>query len=183
LQCATGHPSHQVAIHKFATEIQSACQNDTFVSFTLSGSKKNEQEDELRRRILRSAHGRTIYLKSKKKDDLYLQVTLKFHGTTDIAQNFKVSSPFLCKEILQMMNESSNNIQRGELVTLDGSWILADTSCRFKVAKGGTRNQTIQKLTVSLPHDRPKNVLLPTNSPFFIKLGMSNAEGTFFTAD
>jgi hypothetical protein len=210
-------PSVIPEIKEFAYEVQCACHTGTFVSFAMLGPSqnppRNQEKEEWKNQVrgrIRSVHGRIIQLKSTKKKkqkmvpqentdlsqwenkgDLYLQVTLKYHGKTDIAQNWKISNNQVDEELLQLIereftidSKAPLAIQRGELITTEGSWVLSKrfssdpSTYQLKVlhSKPTAKNVTKPVLKVA-PHDRPKNTPLSPHSPFFIKLGVTNAEG------
>jgi SAM-dependent methyltransferase len=193
-------------IQQFAHEIQSACHTGTFVSFSLLGPSSNppqnfereEWKHKLRGRI-RAVQGRVIELKTKKKtntvlnkSDLYLQLTLKYHGTTDIAKNWKISNNHLYEELMRLLQREFTVdpeppfgiLQRGELITTERTWILSKrfssegSTYQLKMRHLKPTAQTDTKpLLMVAPHDRQKNRPLSPLSPFFIKLGVTNEQG------
>ena len=83
----------------FVDEIEESLKNNNFVSLMLQGVKKKkgkkiEGADDLLRGSIRQVQGRLIMVASKKKkknsdsETLLLQLTLKYHGATDVCKNF-----------------------------------------------------------------------------------------------
>lgn len=69
-------------VHTFLSHVQKAVQADTLLSFSLRGPSKNALNDS-DRGCLRMVEGRSIGLAKKKR---VVQVTFKYHGTTDICK-------------------------------------------------------------------------------------------------
>lgn len=202
-----GGSNYRSEIQQFAYEIQSACHAGTFVSFSLLGSSpnppQNQEREEWKNKLrgqIRSVQGRVIQLKKTKKastniinqSDLYLQLTLKYHGTTDIAKNWKISNHHLYEELIRLLQceftvdhePPFEIIQRGELITTERKWILTKRlslegstyQLKMRHSRLTAQNDT-NPLFMVAPHDRQKNRPLSPLSPFFIKLGVTNEQG------
>lgn len=193
---------------------------NVFVSFTLNGPKaprktKNmndaqkkkveEQKNQLLGRM-KEVKGRLISLREKKKsrgshnnnpEKLYLQLTIKFFGATDLARNWELDTNIEQKliELITQGGDSSTKSEWGEVGNTDiifnsaeleltnGTWRLdlkqKNARCIFKAEKIN-ENGTKTKENISealLPHDKPKNLLLSPSSLFFQRLGLTDSDG------
>ena len=107
---------HIQVTDSFISKVSESVVDSTFVSFTLRGPKaprKRKQkkssaatmtdydalaaEKERLRGCVKTVHGRLIALQDKKKkkkneERIYMQATTKYHGATDLAENWLVSS-------------------------------------------------------------------------------------------
>lgn len=204
------------AIEKFCSETDAVLQSDhpqdVFISFTLRGIKaprktKNmtdlkraqieKEKDNLRGKI-REVHGRLLLLKSKtggvrnntSDETLFLQITTKYHGATDVAQNFKLCD-FRIKDVMSSgsppsewgnLDESKNRCSflTAEMKTVQGTWMLDLTqSTKGKMCKFIKSSSSSKKVESSktLSHDIPKNFVLSPSLPFFQKLGITDENG------
>jgi len=214
--------AEEAAIDKFCSEIDAVLQSDNpqdkFLSFTLRGVKaprktKNmselkraqlEKEKENLRGKIREVQGRLLLLKSKtsvkntkeNKDDgnLFLQTTIKYHGATDVAQNFKLCDDFRLKNVL--LSETSPKSEWGnvegesnertfpflsaEMKTVDGTWMLdlTQSSTKGKLCKFiKTKKALLESSSKPLAHDIPKKFVLSPSLAFFQKLGITDENG------
>lgn len=208
------------AIEQFCSKIDTILQSDnpheTFLSFTLKGIKaprktKNmseskrsqiEKEKENLRGKIREVHGRLLLLKTKtgnktnSNDNLFVQTTTKYHGATDVAQNFKLCE-FRLKDVMCLSSSSKpsaislplsewgnvDDLQcspflSGEVETVDGSWLL-DLTKRSKgqMCKFVQKKNNVKTSSMTLTHDKPKNFVLSPSSLFFQKLGITDEQG------
>lgn len=196
---------------------------EQFISFTLKGPKAprktksmneaqilkvQEEKDKLRGRM-RLVNGRIISLRDKKKsssDDsssLYLQLTVKFFGATDIIVNLSLNQHNIdyTNDLTQLILGEGDafaisewgkapqtsgllNFQSGELELSNGKWMLdmkRKAKCKF-IGSKKRKNKNIddtaseKKLIVS-SHDKAKNFLLSPSAPFFQRLGITDANG------
>lgn len=219
-------PSSQVrtdqlqAIYKFTSCVNDVLSREdakeNFISFVLKGKKVPKKtktmNDEKRHQIdlekerlrgqIREISGRLVLFSSKKKrgnDDgqkLCVQTTIKYHGATDMAQNYdlvdfedkllKLIHPELSAldDITTKKIESewgamnhSLSIQCGELITKEGKWELNISGkrsfCKFFLK----RKETTPVDAPLLSHDQPKRTLLSPSALFFQKLGITDADG------
>lgn len=183
---------------------------------------KIEKEKEALRGKYKNISGRLVFLQDKKKrrkkkdgndatidvesGSLYLQVTIKYHLATDIAQNWKIGT----------LDDDDNNIaldvseiesglrgifgsavplsewgvttnKDGEM-DLRGGELVADKvyelqlhgkKATFRPSKIKNKKGQPQLMNdpTQLSHDRTKNVPLSTSSEYFQKLGVTNADG------
>ncbi len=190
------------------------------VSFTLNGPKaprrtKNmndvqkkkveEQKNQLLGRM-KEVKGRLISLRDKKKtrgghnnnpEKLYLQVTIKFFGATDLARNWELDTNIEQKliELITQGGDSSSKSEWGEVGNTDtifdsaeleltnGTWRLdlkqQNAKCIFKAGKiNDTGTKTKEKISEALlSHDKPKNFLLSPSALFFQRLGLTDSDG------
>ncbi len=207
-----------------ANAVKSSSEDDNsengFISFTLKGARAprktkkmseakraqiDKSKEELRGKI-REVQGRLIMLKPKGKgnksrnarsETILLQSTIKFHGATDMAQNFKLQD--VENHLKELFTGSSTSegigvsewgevhgmespIKSAELQTVEGSWKLdlSGSSSQKKLCKFIKSKSSASKSKESsniLSHDKSKNVLLSPSAPFFQKLGITDANG------
>jgi hypothetical protein len=162
----------------------------------------DKSKENLRGKI-REVQGRLIILKPKKgkklgnsrDESIFVQTTIKYHGATDVAQNFKLQDvenhlkELFAGSISEGVSTSEwgevdtigSPIQSAELQTVGGHWKLDLTHtsskkkllCNFIKNKGSKSKEPSNPLT----HDQPKNVLLSPSAPFFQKLGITDTNG------
>ena len=183
---------------------------------------KIEKEKEALRGKYKTILGRLVFLQDKKKrrkkkdgndladvesaGSLYLQVTIKYHLATDIAQNWKIGTlgdddiALDVSEVKSGLKGIFNNnsdgsewgettnedgeidIRAGELVNTDGVYELQlhGKTASFRPSKTKNKNKEkgpqLMNDPSQLSHDRTKNVPLSTSSEFFQKLGVTNAD-------
>jgi SAM-dependent methyltransferase len=219
-------PSSQVrtdqlqALHKFTSCVNDALSGEdateNFRSFVLKGRKvpktTKTMSDEKRHQInlekerlrgqIREISGRLVLFSSKKKkgnengQKLCVQTTIKYHGATDVVQNYDllgfgdklfhlihpeistVEDDVTTKKIVSEWGALNHglSIQYGELITREGKWdfnILGKKSfCKFS-----KRKETMSVDEPLLSHDQPKSTLLSPSALFFQKLGITDAHG------
>ena len=179
----------QKLVTDFVTEVERAIQDENFISLTLQGEKRkksNTLEDaELLRGSIRQVQGRLIFVQGKsKKRQVLLQLTLKYHGATDICKNIKVQelSERLPKLILDPLESEwgmeavqSKPIRRAELKTQTNVWDLQISSS--KLVRRKTARADTKKATQPTSHDREKNVPLSRKADFFQALGLTKPDG------
>ena len=179
----------QKLVTDFVTEVERAIQDENFISLTLQGEKRkksNTPEDaELLRGSIRQVQGRLILVQGKsKKRQVLLQLTLKYHGATDICKNIKVQdvSERLPKLILDPLESEwgmeavqSKPIRRAELKTQTNVWDLQISSS--KLVRRKTARADANKATQPTSHDREKNVPLSKKADFFQALGLTKPDG------
>lgn len=199
-----------------------------FISFTLKGPKaprktkkmseatraQVEKAKEGLRGKIREVQGRLIILKSKTKgeklgnasrsDTLLIQSTIKFHGATDVAKNFKLedveshlkeifigrttsgsssdSISTVISEWGEVDHKVGSPIRSAELQTVRGCLKLDLTNasskkkiCNF-IKKRSRINNSSEAARV-LSHDQPKHVLLSPSALFLQKLGITDGNG------
>lgn len=198
------------AVEKFCSEIDAVLQSDNpqdmFLSFTLRGRKaprKNKNMTELKRAQIekekenlrgkiREVQGRLLLLKSKKgarntnDETLFVQTTTKYHGATDVAQNFKLCEFRLQDLMLSGIPPSEwGNLDEprrfpflsAEMKTLEGTWMLDLTqSSKGKMCKFIKSSKKVES-SKPLSHDKPKNFALSPSLLFFQKLGITDENG------
>lgn len=201
-------------INAFTSEVAKTVINtkdepSDFLSFTLKGVKaprktkkmseaKREQVDKTKEELrgkIREVHGRLITLKSKKKgakvgrpsdgDLILIQTTIKFHGATDVAQNFKlheVQDHLKCLFVGNTSDAQSTSewgevefnglpIQTAELKTINGDWKLdlkqtsSKKMCKFIKNKGKKTKEPPSPRT----HDQKKECVIITLCAFLSK--------------
>jgi SAM-dependent methyltransferase len=184
----------EASIQNFSSKVASSLNDeDSFVSLTLNGPKKpnkssSESSDRLRG-CIRQVQGRLIAIKGQKK----LQMTIKYHGATDVAKNWEIDQVKLESLLLAQTDVhsfasewgaetlhpcgTSLGIQRGELVTTTGTWIWSVTNTKrpklaFHKSKSSQTTNSLQS------HDRTKQTLLANTAPFWQKLGIAKADGS-----
>ena len=223
------------AKNEFISKASKSVADQTFVSFTLRGPKTPRKrkgkkssatdyhalaaEKERLRGCVKTVHGRLIALQDKKKrnkkgkngkeadqeEQIYMQATTKYHGATDLAQNWLVSSSpstdksFNGDEVekgLQQMffpdmsvtgsewgtsplSDPDLGIRMAELVTNDGTHELnlSLKKPKLKFIKSKTRNEGGKTKSQVTSHDRTKMVPLLPSEPFLQRLGVSDKDG------
>ena len=185
----------------FVEEIKESLKNDNFVSLMLQGvkkkkGKKKEGTDDLLRGSIRQVQGRLIMVSSKKKkrsngknndsETLLLQLTLKYHGATDVCKNFppedvpKTIYDLILGDPTEMASEwgvqavRAQSIQSAQLATANQIWDLKLDG------KASLRKQKVNNATtspVAESHDRVKQVPLSNQAEFLQRLGVTNADG------
>lgn len=222
------------ATNEFISKASESVADQTFVSFTLRGpkaprkrkSKKSSATDydalaaekERLRGCVKTVHGRLIALQDKKKrnkkgnngkeadqeEQIYMQATTKYHGATDLAQNWLVSSPSTDKSFngdevekgLQQiffpdisatgsewgttpLSDPDLGIRMAELVTSDGTHELnlSLKKPKIKFVKSKTQNESGKTKNQVASHDRTKKVPLLPSEPFLQRLGVSDKDG------
>jgi SAM-dependent methyltransferase len=144
------------------------------------------------RGCIRLIQGRLIEVQSKEK---VLQLSIKYHGATDIFKNWKLEDvslllPNLILDPSGMMMTASEwgeaavrtqPLRGAELQTLQSVWELQLASKKPKLTQKrrtstGTTDAASTRLT-SLLHDRVKQVPLSNDADFLQALGVTSAEG------
>ena len=189
-------------VQAFVQELEDAFRKNTFVSLTLRGVKKNKKKngnaDDLRGSI-RQVQGRLIKVSSKKKkkkgnandnQTIMLQMTIKYHGATDICKNFELDAvPKAINDLFlgdpaEIASEwgvqavRAKPIQSAQLTTTDQVWDLrldGKTTLRKEKVKQDDGSANVAPIAES--HDRTKQVPLSNRAEFFQKLGVTNADG------
>ena len=208
------------ALHKFTSCVDDALSGEdakeNFVSFVLKGKKIPKKTrtmgDEKRHQIdlekeslrgqIREISGRLVELSAKKKkgndngQKLCVQTTIKYHGATDVAQNYDLldfgdnlyrlinpeisaaDDDIATKSIVSEWGAQNHglSIQCGELITKQGKWELS-TSGKKSFCKFSKREETMPVYKPQLTHDQPKSTLLSPSALFFQKLGITDADG------
>ena len=193
-----------------------------FISFKLFGpkgpkKKKNISNDVQRIQIereksrllgrMKEVSGRLISLRDKKKskgknnsntESLYLQLTIKYFGATDVAKNWDIDHN-IEQELVNLIigkgdqstlsewgdvgNTLEMNFLSGQLQLNKGIWTLdlkQKAKCSFtksKLKDIPTKSTTNKNIGETLSHDKPKNVLLSPSAQFFQRLGLTDSEG------
>ena len=182
-------------VQTFVEELAQSFEKDSFVSLTLRGAKKNKKNssEELRGSI-RQVQGRLIAVSSKKKknkkndDDkaILLQMTIKYHGATDICKNFELEAvPQAIRDLFlgdpaEIASEwgvqavRAKPIQSAQLTTINQvlDLKLGGKASLKKEAVADTPSNTAPE-----SHDRTKQVPLSNRAEFFKRLGVTNADG------
>ena len=191
---ARGIPPETVSlVSDFVGTVQQSLEDETFVSLLLRGpppvSKKQKAQRNAKERMrgcIRQVQGRLISLRKQ----TLLQITIKYHGATDVAKNYSVDQ---VKSALTCLLLSDSNvvasewgenaiypcgaelgIQRGELQTTSGIWdfaALASKPCTLKFREADVSTAT------PMLHDRSKKVPLSSKSSFLQALGLTKPDG------
>lgn len=182
-------------VDEFAQEVHRAVQDNTFVSLTIRGratkkKKKNAVptgEDPLRGSI-RQIQGRLIH--TKKKMDI-LQLTIKYHGATDICKNMDSDeiSEQLSRLILEPLASEwgiqavqKQPFQAAELKTLQDTFELKTLHSRTQVSLDRKATTDKSDVVVVTPqnHDRTKQVPLEqtSNTSFLRALGLTKQDNS-----
>lgn len=193
---------------RFVDQVQKSLEEDNFVSLILRGvkkkkGKKKEDEIDLLRGSIRQVQGRLIMISASKKrqkknvktrDDkvLLLQLTLKYHGATDICRNFQLEAvpktiyDLILGDPMEMASEwgvqavRAQPIQSAELTTTNQTWDLrldGKVSLQKKTVKNTLGTEANNPLSIAESHDRVKQVPLSNKSEFLERLGVTNGDG------
>ena len=188
----------------FVQELEESFENNTFASLLLRGvkkkkGKKKENANDLRGSI-RQVQGRLIAVSSKKKNkkkgeindnnSILLQMTIKYHGATDICKNFdledvpKAINDLFLGDPADIASEwgvqavRAKPIQSAQLTTTSQVWDLrldGKTSLRKEQVQG--TDTSANSAPIAESHDRTKQVPLSNHAEFFKRLGVTNADG------
>ena len=194
-------------VHAFVRHVQQSVEENTFVSLTLQGTapkKKKKQQlttEDPYRGSIRQVQGRLIQMKKKEKMDhnkntiiVLLQLTIKYHGATDICKNMAPEEIFekLAHLILEPLASEwgvqavqAQPFQGAELKTLHDRWELKAlhpgnqaTLQRKMVLSTGN---SVPRIVPPASHDRTKQVPLAhqtTDTTFLQVLGLSTPDGS-----
>jgi hypothetical protein len=172
-------------IAEFVAHVQESINENKFESLTLRGAKKRSSDDaESLRGSLRQVHGRLVEL--SKKDERILQLTLKYHGATDINKNWKLKDiPINLRELISDPSiaasewgaQATKQIQGAELSTVDSTWDLQQLSSgKPKLIRRQNRAASSTQ-TDPFSHDRVKQVPLSNQADFLQALGVTKSDG------
>jgi SAM-dependent methyltransferase len=163
--------------NSFLSEVQSSLAHQEFISVLLGGPSKKGKTKEALRGCIRQVQGRLVELKG----DTLLQLTIKYHGATDVAKNFAIteaaqgldalfSGSDFCSEwgTLHPLG-SPLGIQTGELVTTKS--LVSYPSLIKKRNTAHAPPGTISN------HDRSKITPLSRQAPFMQALGLVDENG------
>lgn len=177
-------------VHEFVSHVQNSIQNQSFVSLTLRGVKRKKTDSVKAaslRGSIRQVQGRLVQVKNQEKT--MLQLTLKYHGATDIAKNVQRDeiSDHLAQLILDPSIAASEwgveaiqaqPIQGGECRTLENVWDLQRVASKSpKLVSKRIETPLPQDATLVLSHDRVKQVPLNNQADFLQALGVTKADG------
>ena len=185
-------------VKKFVSLVDESIHEESFGSLLLRGVKANKNnskkkkkknisykhDDSNLRGSIRQVHGRLIQVKQRK----LLQLTLKYHGATDICKNVKLEQleEKLTRLILDPDTASEwgaeavllNPIQGAELRTASAVWELKlNNKATPSLNRRRVNTSDSKKAPPPLTHDRPKNVPLPNQANFFQALGVTKSDG------
>ena len=192
-------PTTEQAVDEICKKVQDSLNQKTFCSLLLKGpnkpkkpkskSKRNKSMDPERlekeqsalaeqkerlRGCLHQVRGRLI--ETKNNQDVLLQVTLKYHGATDLVQNWKVSEAARELESFLRHGRASEwgtwhptgtdlGLRTAQIVTTQTQWDVSFQTNKWK--NGAVKiQQTIE------PHNRAKEVPVETEAPFWKALGL-----------
>jgi len=209
-------------VRRFVCAVEDSLQENKFVSLVLRGKKKKKKiakngstDDDLLRGQVRQVNGRIIKVvssksKYKKKNQqkkldnknedcslLLFQITLKYHGATDICKNFPIKD--VAKTIYNLIldprhsvvlkksewgiQKLQNSMQGAQLTTMDTILHLRldgkSLSLREQEVNKITDNTTLSAFTsaITKSHDRVKQVPLSNQAEFLKELGVTKDNG------
>lgn len=187
-------------VQDFVDQVQKSVQEKTFVSLILQGTapKKKKKKQQLStedpfRGSIRQVQGRLIQTKNQKEASL--QLTIKYHGATDICKNMAPEeiSVKLSHLILEPLASEwgvqavqAQPFQGAELKTLQDVWILKElhpgnqATLRKKAAAAIPPISTAGGIVQPATHDRVKQVPLAqtTDTTFLQALGLTKPDGS-----
>ncbi len=185
----------------FVEQLAESFQKNTFVSLTLRGAKKKkgkkDDADDLRGSI-RLVQGRLIMVSSKIKNKndkndngnktILLQMTIKYHGATDICKNFELDAvPQAIHDLFlgdpaEIASEwgvqavRAKPIQSAQLTTTNQVLDLR-LGKKASLKKEAVADDSATIAPVAESHDRTKQVPLSNHAEFFKRLGVTNTDG------
>lgn len=200
-------------VRRFVCAVEDSLQENKFVSLVLRGKKKKKKiakngsiDDDLLRGQIRQVNGRIIKKKNQQKkldnknEDcslLLFQITLKYHGATDICKNFPIKD--VAKTIYNLIldprhsvvlkksewgiQKLQNSMQGAQLTTMDTILHLRldgkSLSLREQEVNKITDNTTLSAFTsaITKSHDRVKQVPLSNQAEFLKELGVTKDNG------
>jgi SAM-dependent methyltransferase len=177
-------------VHEFVSHVQNSIETQSFVSLTLRGVKRKKTDDvqiASLRGSIRQVQGRLIQVKNQ--ENPMLQLTLKYHGATDIAKNVHQDeiSDYLAQLILDPSIAASEwgveaiqaqPIQGGECRTLENVWDLQQIASKSpRLVSKRVDTPLPQDATLVLSHDRVKQVPLNNQADFLQALGVTKPDG------
>jgi hypothetical protein len=217
-------PSSSPAVVEFSEAVQQAFQKQTLTSLTLQGVSRSSSKPprnsrgaadpgeyntkERLRGQIRVINGRLVALSQSKKKKkgkkqasaeeeqvIFLQMTFKYHGSTDIVKNWALKD--IQQEIQSLSRVAaaadSIPIQSGDLKTSEGNWKLTGptskngnkhqkeqwtckqtSSTSTRKAKQSSKSDAI--ITIA-QHDRTKQVPLSNQEDYLQLLGITNPQG------
>lgn len=181
----------QQVVAEFVSKVETAVQEQTFASLTLRGVKKPKSSKNPReaaaalRGSIRQVQGRLIHVKNAQ---ILLQLTLKYHGATDICKNIGISEiqdalselivdPKMASE-WGMEAVQTKPMQGAELKTLSHIYDLQQIHTdKPKLIQRKVNSKTKTDDTRVLAHDREKNLPLSRKADFLQALGLTKLDG------
>ena len=178
-------------IADFVSQVQDAINSETFVSLTVLGdsNKKNNTTDATAavafRGSIRQVQGRLIQVKKEKLP--LLQLTIKFHGATDICKNLGLETlgKSLCDFLLEPPAsewgaEASQPFQGVDLLTLDSVWTVRSLHQSPKIHRKDATPSQAAVAVQPVSHDRTKQVPLAhePNPSYLQALGLTKPDGS-----
>jgi len=197
-------------VRRFVCSVEDSLQENNFVSLVLRGKKRKKitakngsKDDDLLRGSIRQVNGRIIRVVSfksknktknqqKKLDNsnedysmLLFQITLKYHGATDVCKNFPIKD--VAKEIYNLILDPAlasewgiqklqNSIQGAQLTTMDTIFDLRLDGKSLSLRKHKV-NKIADNTTITESHDRVKQLPLSNQAAFLKELGVTNENG------
>lgn len=175
-----------LVVDEFVREIKHSIESEDFVSLVFRGAKKQKSKSDFEavRGSIRVVHGRLIAIKS----GTCLQLTLKYHGATDICRNIQTSEieerlrSFILDPIPSEWGIEAVQalpIQGAQLTTLSSEWEMIlrrnnDGKSTLKQKKVNSGNSVVPSIA---SHDRVKETPVARATPFFQALGLTNSNG------
>jgi Methyltransferase domain len=177
-------------IANFVSHIQDAINSETFVSLTVHGASNKKKKStttssQAFRGSIRQVQGRLIQVKKEKYP--LLQLTIKFHGATDICKNLELATlgSSLCAFLLEPPAsewgvEASQPFQGADLLTLDSVWTVTSLHQTPKIQRKDTTSSHGGVTAQPVSHDRTKQVPLAqeSNSSYMQALGLTKPDGS-----
>jgi SAM-dependent methyltransferase len=186
-------------VREFVGIAQASASNDNLAGFTICGPSKKKAKDDraIQKGALRMVTARKINIKKK---GIKLQVTFKYHGATDIVQNWEPtdSAKIIESIIFDNVNNgktipnsewgpvlserlgSTRGLQRATFECTTGDVYELNISpppSKLRHQKGtrmdSSSNSTIPR-NVPQPHDRVKNTPVDPNHPMWHGLGVTD---------
>jgi SAM-dependent methyltransferase len=181
----------KLVLHEFVSHVQNSVENQSFVSLTLRGVKRKKKTNDVQaaslRGSIRQVQGRLVQVKNQEKP--ILQLTLKYHGATDIAKNVQrdeisdhlaqlIMDPSIAASEWGVEAIQSQPIQGGECRTLENIWDLQQVASKSpKLVSKRVETSLPQDATSVLSHDRVKQVPLDNQADFLQALGVTKPDG------
>lgn len=194
-------------VRDFCAQVKQSLDDETFCSLAFKGPtipKKKRQDTATKERLrgcIRQIQARLITLPKRRNNKTCLQATIKYHGATDVAKNYKIdqvvpglTSLLLSNDSGAVASEWGDNtihpcgtelgIQNGLLETTLGSWHLTSSHAKpmkltfQKNTHSNNNNKSSINTTPSpMSHDRIKKVPVSTKASFLQALGLTKPDG------
>jgi hypothetical protein len=191
---AASSTSKEEAIQDYCQLVQSAIDDEQFVSLYLKGPSKKKGTKEELRGCLATVQGRLVEIQKKKSSPVVvLQSTFKYHGATDVAKNWELVQVGESLQDLLLSTDDGNDYKSewgtwhasGTPLGLASCTLVTTTQTTDFVVKSNKMRTRKTKPDPSDPaststvsttvekHDRTKQVPVSQEAPFWQAIGLT----------